>query len=46
MGVGKFLSRADQAVQDTKDAVSGGVLVAVAALVVAVVALVVAIVRR
>lgn len=46
MGVRQFLSRADQAVQDTREAVSGGVLVAVAALVVAVVALVVAVVRR
>lgn len=46
MGLRTFIGRADQAVQDTKDAVSGGVFVAVAALVVAVVALVVAIVRR
>jgi len=43
MGIGNFLRRADQAVQDTKEAVSGGIFVAVAALVVAVVALVVAV---
>ncbi len=43
--VGKFLRRADEAVQDTKEAVSTGVVLAVAALIVAAVALVVA-VRR
>jgi len=46
VGVGKFLRRADEAVQDTKQAVSTGVVLSVVALVVAVVALVVAVVRR
>jgi hypothetical protein len=46
VGVRQFLTRADQAVQDTKQSVTGGVVVAVVALVVAVVALVVAVVRR
>jgi hypothetical protein len=43
--VGTFLRRADQAVQDTKESVSTGVILSVAALIVAAVALVVA-VRR
>jgi len=46
MGVGQFLRRADQAVQDTKQSVTAGVVLSVAAIVVAVVALVVAVVRR
>jgi hypothetical protein len=46
VGVRQFLARADQAVQDQKQAVSTGVVLSVAALVVAVVALVVAVVRR
>ncbi len=46
MGVGNFLRRADQAVQDTKESVTAAVAVSVVALVVALVALVVAIVRR
>jgi hypothetical protein len=45
MGVRSFLTRADQAVEDTKQAVSTGVVLSVAALVLAAVALVVA-VRR
>lgn len=45
MGVGTFLRRADQAVQDTKQSVSTGVVLSVAAIIVAAVALVVA-VRR
>lgn len=46
MGVRTFLSRADRAVQDTKESVTAGVAVAVVAFVVAVIALVIAIVRR
>jgi hypothetical protein len=46
VGVRQFLSKADQAVQDTKQSVTTGVAVAVVALVVAAVALVVAVVRR
>lgn len=46
MGLRTFLSRADEAVQDTKASVTAGVVMSVAALIVAVVALVVAIVRR
>lgn len=46
MGVRQFLSRADRAVQDTKQSVTAGVAVAVVAFVVAVAALIVAIVRR
>ena len=46
MGVRQFLSRADEAVQDTRQSVTAGVFLAVVALVVAVVALVVAVVRR
>jgi hypothetical protein len=46
MGFGQFLRRADKAVQDTRQSVTGGVFVAVAALVVALVALVVAVVKR
>jgi len=45
VGVGTFLRRADQAVQDTKQSVSTGVVLSVAAIIVAAVALVVA-VRR
>ncbi len=45
MGVGKFLRRADEAVQDTKQSVTSAVVVAVAALLVGLVALVVAVVR-
>ena len=45
MGVGKFLRRADEAVQDTRVAVSTGVVIAVAALLVGTIALIVA-VRR
>lgn len=45
MGVGSFLRRADQAVEDTKQAVSTGVALSVVALIVAAVALVIA-VRR
>lgn len=45
MGVRDFLRRADEAVQDTRQSVTTGVVVAVAALIVAAVALVVA-VRR
>lgn len=45
MGVGKFLRRADEAVQDTKHAVSTGVVVAVVALVVAIVGIVIAVVK-
>ena len=46
MGVRQFLTKADKAVQDTKQSVTTGVAVAVLAFVVAAVALVVAIVRR
>ncbi len=46
VGVGTFIKRADQAVQDTKTSVSTGVMLSVAALVIAVAALVVAVVRR
>lgn len=46
MGVGSFLRRADQAVQDTKQSVTAGVAVSVVAFIVAVAALIVAIVRR
>lgn len=45
MGMRDFLRRADQAVQDTRQSVTAGVVVAVAALVVALIAIVVA-VRR
>jgi hypothetical protein len=45
VGVGKFLRRADEAVQDASNAVSLGVVVAIAALIVGTVALVIA-VRR
>lgn len=45
MGLGNFLRRADQAVQDTKGAVTMGVILSVAALVTAVVAFIIAIVR-
>ena len=45
MGVRTFLARADAAVQDTRQSVTTGVVLAVAALMVAAVALVVA-VRR
>lgn len=46
MGPRQFLTKADQAVQDTKQSVTTGVAIAVIALVVASVALVVAVVRR
>ncbi len=46
MGVRQFLARADRAVQDTKQTVSTGVVLSIAALVTAVLALVVALVRR
>ncbi len=45
MGMRDFLRRADQAVQDTRQSVTAGVVVAVAALVVALIAIIVA-VRR
>ena len=45
MTVGKFLRRADEAVQDTKQSVSTVAVVAIAALVIGLVALIVA-VRR
>lgn len=45
MGVRQFLNRADEAVQDTKSAVTVGVVLGAAALIVAAVALIVA-VRR
>lgn len=45
MSPGEFLRRADKAVQDTRESVSTGVVLSVAALIVAAVALVVA-VRR
>ncbi len=45
MGLGTFLKRADQAVQDTKQSVTIGVGLSVVALIVAAVALVIA-VRR
>jgi len=44
--VREMVRRADEAVHDTKDAVTTGVAIAVVALVVATVALVVAVVRR
>lgn len=46
MGLRTFLKRADTAVQDTKQAVSTGVVVAVLALITAVVAVIIAVVRR
>lgn len=46
MGVGSFLRRADQAVQDTRDAVSITAVMAAAALIIASAALVVALNRR
>lgn len=46
MGVGDFLRRAEAAVEDTKEAVSTGVILSVAALIVAAVALVVAVRRQ
>lgn len=45
MGVRQFLARADQAVQDTKQSVTTGVVLSIVALIVAAVALVIA-VRR
>ena len=46
VGVGKFLRRADEAVQDTKQSVTSAIVVAVAALIVGVVALIVAVVKE
>ena len=46
MGVRQFLSRADDAVQETKSAISTGVVLSVAAILVAVVAILVAVVKR
>lgn len=46
MGVRQFLTRADRAVQDTKQSVTTGVVLSVVAIVMAAVALVIAIVRR
>lgn len=45
MTVGTFLRRADQVVQDTKQSVTTGVALSVAALIVAAVALLVAVVK-
>jgi hypothetical protein len=42
MGIGQFLRRADQAVQDTKESVTIGVVLSVAALLLAATALVIA----
>jgi hypothetical protein len=46
MGIGKFLDRADKAAQDAKEAVNGGVVIAIFAAVIAVAALIIAVVGR
>ena len=46
MGVGKFLRRADEAVQDTKQSVSVIGVVAIVGFIIAVVGLIISVVRR